>query len=117
MRDISWSNIELSSCATSYLPQSVSKPGQTSEDAHSTVIEHDLKPEWKPPDHIDPVADEMNDHAENKHKHTYKWNLSNNNITTNNSEDFQKVIIDHRSVVSHTSVINKMWDNTELWNK
>ncbi len=30
--------------------------------------------------------------------------LRNNNIKTDNSEDFQKVIIDHRSEVSHTTV-------------
>ncbi len=33
-----------------------------------------------------------------------KWNLRNNNIETNNSEDFQKVIIDHTSVVRHITV-------------
>ncbi len=34
VRDISGSNIELSACAPGYIPQSVSKPGQTSEVAH-----------------------------------------------------------------------------------
>ncbi len=72
--------------------------------AHSTVIEHDPKPEWKTPGHTDPVADEMKNHVENKHEHRHKWNLRNNNIKTDNSENFQKVIIDHMSVVSHTTV-------------
>ncbi len=42
---------------------------------HSTVIEHDTKPEWKTPGHTDPVANEMNNHVENKHEHTHKLNL------------------------------------------
>ncbi len=46
----------------------------------------------------------MNNHVENKPEHMHKWNLRNNNIKTDNSEDFQKVIIDHRSVLSHTTV-------------
>ncbi len=46
----------------------------------------------------------MNNHVENKPEHTHKWNLRNNNIKIDNSEDFQKVIIDHRSVLSHTTV-------------
>ncbi len=104
VRDISVSNIELSACAPSYVPQSVSKPGQTSEVAHSTVIENDPKPEWKTPGHIDPVVVEMNNHVENKPQHTHKWNLRNNNIKIDNSEDFQKVIFDHRSVVNHTTI-------------
>ncbi len=104
VRDISGSNIELRACVPSYVPQSVSKPGQTSEVAHSAVTEHDQKPEWKTPGHTDPVADEMNNHVENKPEHTHKWNLRNNNIKSDNSEDFQKVIIDHRSILSHTTV-------------
>ncbi len=86
--DISGSNIELSVCASCYVPQSVSKPGQTSEVAHSTVIEHDPHPEWKTHGHTDSVADGMNNHVDNKHEHTHKLNLRNNNIKTDNSEDF-----------------------------
>ncbi len=104
VKDISGSNIELSAVAPSYVPQSVSKPGQTSEVAHAAVIEHDPKPEWKTPGHTDPVAYEMNNHVENKPEHTHKWNLRNYNIKMDNSEDFHKVIIDHRSVLSHTTV-------------
>ncbi len=44
VRDISGSNIELGACAPSYVPQSVSKPGQTSEVTHSAIIEHEPKP-------------------------------------------------------------------------
>ncbi len=60
VRDIAGSNIELSACAPNYVRQSVSKPGQTSKVAYSTVIEHDPKPEWKTLGHTDPVGDKMN---------------------------------------------------------
>ncbi len=104
VKDISGSNIELSACAPSYVPQSVSKLGQTSEVADSTVIEHDPKPERETPGHTDPFVDGMKNHIVNKHEHTHKWNVRNNKIKTDNSEDFQKVIIDNRSIVRHTTV-------------
>ncbi len=58
----------------------------------------------KKPGHTNPVADEMNNHVENKHEHTHNGTYKIKTFKTDNSEDFKKVIIDHRSVVSHTTV-------------
>ncbi len=45
----------------------------------------------------------MNNLLDNKDEHT-KWNLENNNFEADNFEDFEKVVIDHKGAISHTTV-------------
>ena len=95
MRNISRPNREISACAPCYVPESVSKQGQVNEVRSSNNLEENSVLET--PGH--------------PNYHAIKWNSKDSN-EVDHSESFNKIIIDHKGVVKHTTVRGLTKDGT-----